>query len=138
MAYTVRKFLQIQRIMRARSKLTWRYKHEWDNTVKDFIDSNKFPGMKLISDNSGINREIKRGSDYCSAGYEKFLVGGELLLTSLMIYEKLDERMMLSHLEELNKKQVSGFIVKRIQNTAHQNELFETLLLFAMNIVFRF
>ncbi len=22
--------LQIQRIMRARSKLTWRYKHEWD------------------------------------------------------------------------------------------------------------
>ncbi len=61
---------------------------------------------------------------------EKFLVGGELLLTSLMVYEKLDERMMLSHLEELNKKQVSGFIVKKIQNTAHQNKLFETLLLF--------
>ena len=61
---------------------------------------------------------------------EKFLGGGELLLTSLMVYAKLDERMMLSHLEELNKKQVSGFIVKRIQNTAHQNELFETLLLF--------
>jgi len=38
--------------------------------------------------------------------------------------------MMLSHLEELNKKQVSGFIVKKIQNTAHQNKLFETLLLF--------
>lgn len=47
-----------------------------------------------------------------------------------MVYEKLDERMMLSHLEELNKKQVCGFIVKRIQNTAHQNKLFETLLLF--------
>ena len=47
-----------------------------------------------------------------------------------MVYEKLDERMMLSHLEELNKKQVCGFIVKRIQNTAHQNKPFETLLLF--------
>ena len=47
-----------------------------------------------------------------------------------MVYEKLDERMMRSHLEELNKKQVSGFIVKRIQNTAHQKELFETLLFF--------
>lgn len=47
-----------------------------------------------------------------------------------MVYEKLDERMMLSHLEELNKKQVSGFIVKKIQNTAHQNKLFETLLFF--------
>lgn len=100
-------------------------------TVKDFIDSNKFPGMKLISDNSGINREIKGARIIAAPDMEKFLVGGgELLLTSLMVYEKLDERMMLSYLEELNKKQVSGFIVKRIQNTAHQNELFETLLLF--------
>ena len=99
-------------------------------TVKDFIDSNKFPGMKLISDNSGINREIKGARIIAASDMEKFLGEGELLLTSLMVYEKLDERMMLSHLEELNKKQVSGFIVKRIQNTAHQNELFETLLLF--------
>lgn len=99
-------------------------------TVKDFIDSNKFPGMKLISDNSGINREIKGARIIAAPDMEKFLVGGELLLTSLMIYEKLDERMMLSHLEELNKKQVSGFVVKRIQNTAHLNALFETLLRF--------
>lgn len=99
-------------------------------TIKDFIDSNNFPEMKLISDNSGINREIKGTRIIAAPDMEKFLVGGELLLTSLMVYEKLNERMMLSHLEELNKKQVSGFIVKRIQNTAHQNELFETLLLF--------
>lgn len=62
--------------------------------------------------------------------WKNFWGGGELLLTSLMAYEKLDERMILSHLEELNKKQVSGFIVRRIQNTAHQKKLFETLLLF--------
>lgn len=99
-------------------------------TVKDFIDSNKFPEMKLISDNSGINREIKGARIIAAPDMEKFLVGGELLLTSLMVYEKLDERMMLSHLEELNKKQVSGFVVKRIQNTAHLNALFETLLRF--------
>ena len=95
-------------------------------TVKDFIDSNKFPRMKLISDNSGINREIKGARIIAAPDMEKFLGEGEILLTSLMVYEKLDKRMMLSHLEELNKKQVSGFIVKRIQNTAHQNELFET------------
>jgi len=99
-------------------------------TIKDFIDSNNFPEMKLISDNSGINREIKGTRIIAAPDMEKFLVGGELLLTSLMVYEKLDERMMLSHLEELNKKQVSGFIVKKIQNTAHQNKLFETLLFF--------
>ena len=56
--------------------------------------------------------------------------GGELLLTSLAVYEKLNACTMLSHLEELNKKQVSGFVVKRIQNTAHLNALFETLLRF--------
>lgn len=99
-------------------------------TVKDFIYSNKFPGMKLISDNSGINREIKGARIIAVPDMEKFLGWGELLLTSLMVYEKLDERMMLSHLEKLNKKQVSGFVVKRIQNTAHQNKLLETLLLF--------
>jgi sugar diacid utilization regulator len=99
-------------------------------TVKNLINSNKFPGLQLISDNSGINREIRGVQIIAMPDMEKFLGGGELLLTSLMVYEKLDEHMMLSHLEELNKKQVSGFVVKRIQNTAHQNKLFETLLLF--------
>ena len=45
-------------------------------------------------------------------------------------YEKLDDHMMISHLNELNKKQISGFIVKRKQNTAHLNKLFETLVFF--------
>ena len=53
-----------------------------------------------------------------------------MLLTSLSAYEKLDDHMMVSHLNELNKKQISGFIVKRKQNTAHLNKLFETLLCF--------
>ena len=89
-------------------------------TVKDFIDSNKFPGMKLISDNSGINREIKGARIIAAPDMEKFLVGGELLLTSLMIYEKLDERMMLSHLEEFKMSCLKLYCF------------------FAMNIVFRF
>lgn len=53
-----------------------------------------------------------------------------MLLTSLSAYEKLDDHMMVSHLNELNKKQISGFIVKRKQNTAHLNKLFETLVCF--------
>lgn len=45
--------------------------------------------------------------------------GGELLLTSLIVYEnQLNERIVLSHLEELNKKQVSGLII------AEDNEKF--------------
>ena len=47
-----------------------------------------------------------------------------------MVYEKLNEHMLLNHLEELNKKQVSGFVVKRRQNTVQENKAFETLLCF--------
>ena len=98
-------------------------------TIKDFIDSNKFPEIKLISDDSGINREIKGARIIAVPDMERFISGGELLLTSLFVYEKLDKHMMLNHLEELNKKQVSGFIIKR-HNTAHLNQLFDALLHF--------
>ena len=99
-------------------------------TVKDLIRSNKFQGLQLISDNSGINREIKGARIITVPDMEKFLGGGDLLLTSLVVYGKLDKCTMLNHLEELDKKQISGFVVKRIQNTAHLNALFETLLRF--------
>lgn len=58
--------------------------------------------MKLISDNSGINREIRGVRIIVAPNMENFL-GGELLLTSLPAYEKLDDHMMVSHLNELNK-----------------------------------
>lgn len=100
-------------------------------TVKDFINSNKFPGMKLISGNSGINRAIRGVRIIALPNMENFIGGGKkLLLTSLVVYEKLDERMMQNHLNELNKKQISGFIVKRRQNTSHLNNLFKTLVCF--------
>ena len=56
--------------------------------------------------------------------------GGELLLTSMRAYEATEEDVFLHHLKELDKKQISGFIVKRKQNTAHLNKLFETLVCF--------
>ena len=44
-------------------------------TIKNFIDSNKFPGMKLISDNSGINREIRGVRIIVDPNMENFLGG---------------------------------------------------------------
>ena len=45
-------------------------------TIQDFIDSNKFPGgVQLISDNSGINREIKGARIIAVPDMEKFLGG---------------------------------------------------------------
>ena len=44
-------------------------------TIKDFIDSNKFPEMQLISDNSGINREIRGVRIIVAPNMENFLGG---------------------------------------------------------------
>ena len=88
-------------------------------TIKEFIESNKFPKMQLISDHSGINRVIRGVQILSVPNMEKFLGAGELLLTSLVVYEnQLNERIVLTHLEELNKKQVSGLII------AEDNEKF--------------
>ena len=42
-------------------------------TVKDLLESNKFPEMQLISDDSGIDREIKGVRIIEVADMEKFL-----------------------------------------------------------------
>ena len=45
-------------------------------TVKDLLESNKFPEMQLINDDSGIDREIKGVRIIEVADMEKFLGGG--------------------------------------------------------------
>ena len=44
-------------------------------TIKNFICSNKFLGMRLISDNSGINREIRGVRIIVDPNMENFLGG---------------------------------------------------------------
>lgn len=46
-------------------------------------------------------------------------------------YEDIDEHAFLHHLEEFNKKNISGFIVKRCYKTKLQEKLFDMLLQFA-------
>ena len=45
-------------------------------TIKDFIDSNNFPEMKLISDNPERTREITGTQIIAAPDMEKFLGGG--------------------------------------------------------------
>lgn len=56
------------------------------------------------------------------------MVGGEILITSLKVFEKMNEEMFLFHLEELNKKKISGFIIKR--NESIPSYLLDTLFKF--------
>lgn len=56
--------------------------------------------------------------------------GGKLLLTSLRVYDNLDKNTVIYHLEEFNKKGVSGFVVKRRNDTVPHKELFELFIHF--------
>jgi hypothetical protein len=48
-------------------------------TVKDLLESNRFPEMHLISGSAGIDREIKKPRFIEVEDMEKFLVGGKFL-----------------------------------------------------------
>ena len=99
-------------------------------TVKDLLRSNKFPEMQLINDDSGIDREIKGVRIIEVADMEKFLGGGEILLTSLRAYKDIEEWEFLFHLNELSQKAVSAFVVKDVRDTSQQRRLFEVLMQF--------
>lgn len=98
-------------------------------TVEDFIKSNEFSGIKIINNLYETNREIK-GAQFISMADIENSGGGQLLLTSLRVYDNLDKNTVIHHLEKLNKKGVSGFIVKRRKDTVHQKELFELFIHF--------
>lgn len=96
-------------------------------TIKDFVESNHFEGLKLINQ-TGLDREIRGTRIIAVTDMETYIAGGALLLTSLSVYDKLDEQTVLYHLEELNKKGISGFVVKRRDTT--RQKLFELFMHF--------
>ena len=98
--------------------------------VKTLYESDKFPEMQLICGQSGIDREIRGIRIIEVPDMERFVSGGELLLTSMKAYQNINEQKFVRCLEKLDKKQISGFIVKRNQTTEQQKKLFEILLQF--------
>ena len=98
-------------------------------TIKDFVESNQFEGLKLIN-HVGLGREITGAQIISTIGIENLAGGGQLLLTSLRVYDNLDKNTVIYYLEELNKKRISGFVVKRRNDTVHQKELFELFIRF--------
>ena len=98
-------------------------------TIKDFVGTNQFEGLKLIN-HAGLDREITGAKIISTIDIENLAGGGQLLLTSLRVYDNLDKNTVIYHLEELNKKRISGFVVKRRNDTVHQKELFELFIHF--------
>lgn len=99
-------------------------------TVEDLVKSNEFSGIKIINNLYETNREIKGAQFISMADIENSGGGGKLLLTSLRVYDNLDKNTVIYHLEEFNKKGVSGFVVKRRNDTVPHKELFELFMHF--------
>ena len=59
-------------------------------------------------------------------------------MTSMKAYKDVDEHAFLHHLEEFNKKNISGFIVKRYHETKLQDRLFDILFQFAIYFKFTY
>ena len=98
-------------------------------TIKNLLDSNQFPGMKLLNSASGVgNKEISGIQIIETSDMERYLSGGEILMTSLKAYEGISESEFQKHMEEFVKLQISGFIVKRNQQTESQKRLFDLLM----------
>lgn len=98
-------------------------------TIKDLLDSNQFPGMKLLNSASGGgNKEISGIQIIEISDMERYLSGGEILMTSLKAYEGVSESEFQKHMEAFVKLQISGFIVKRNQQTESQKRLFDLLM----------
>ena len=98
-------------------------------TIKDLLDSNQFPGMKLLNSASGGgNKEISGIQIIETLDMERYLSGGEILMTSLKAYEGVSESEFQKHMEAFVKLQISGFIVKRNQQTESQKRLFDLLM----------
>lgn len=86
-------------------------------TVKDLLESLRFPEMKLVCGRHGISREIRDVKIIENKNMESFLRDGELLMTSFMVYKNCGDEEFETQLRALEEKSVSGFIVKhRIEN----------------------
>ena len=76
----------------------------------------------------GGNKEISGIQIIETSDMERYLSGGEILMTSLKAYEGVSESEFQKHMEAFVKLQISGFIVKRNQQTESQKRLFDLLM----------
>lgn len=99
-------------------------------TVKQLLESKQFPDMRLVICKENLNQEIKGIRIIEIEDMERYLTGGELLLTNMKVYFGETEREFRKHLNELEKKQVSGFIIKQHPDMVQKVNYYDILLKF--------
>ena len=82
-------------------------------TVRKLLKSEQFPKMKLLCGEKGLDLEVKGIRIIEIEDMERYLTGGEILITSFQVYLSCNDREVEQHFEDLVKSDISGFIVKK-------------------------
>ena len=82
-------------------------------TVRKLLESEQFPKMKLLCGEKGLDLEVKGIRIIEIEDMERYLTGGEILMTSFQVYLSCSDREVEQHFEDLVKSDISGFIVKK-------------------------
>ena len=82
-------------------------------TVRKLLESEQFPKMKLLCGEKGLDLEVKGIRIIEIEDMERYLTGGEILITSFRVYLSCNDREVEQHFEDLVKSDISGFIVKK-------------------------
>ena len=82
-------------------------------TVRKLLESEQFPKMKLLCGEKGLDLEVKGIRIIEIEDMERYLTGGEILITSFQVYLSCNDREVKQHFEDLVKSDISGFIVKK-------------------------
>ena len=82
-------------------------------TVRKLLESEQFPKMKLLCGEKGLDLEVKGIRIIEIEDMERYLTGGEILMTSFQVYLSCSDREVEQHFEDLVKSDRSGFSVKK-------------------------
>ena len=82
-------------------------------TVAELLRTENLAKMKLLCGKKGIQKEIKGVTIIEAPDIVKFINGGELLLTGLYAFKYCSTSEFAEYIEEIQKKQISGLIIKR-------------------------
>ena len=82
-------------------------------TVRKLLESEQFPKMKLLCGEKGLDLEVKGIRIIEIEDMERYLTGGEILITSFQVYLSCNDREVEQHFEDLVKSEISGFIVEK-------------------------
>lgn len=84
--------------------------------VQEMKDLQRKFHLKLLSEQKGLDNEIKGIKIIKFENMEKYVKGGEILLTSFSVYENCTISQYEAHIKNLINKEISGFIIKNRRN----------------------